>query len=111
MYVATGIRFQIGELKFTWDMRKHKLNAQKHGVAFEEAASTWLDPGAVEKYDEEHSQQEDRWLRIGQSVRGALLVTWSAARIGEGGDFIRIIGARRATPHERRLYEQEESSS
>ncbi len=100
--------YQLGDLKFTWDPGKHRRNVLKHGVTFEEAATTWLDPDALEKFDEAHSAHEDRWLRIGFSLRGALLVTWSVVRVREGQEAIRIIGARRATRNEWRLYEDQE---
>jgi uncharacterized DUF497 family protein len=108
MYVQRDpTRFELGELRFTWDAAKYSRNVAVHGVTFEEAATTWLDPGAIERFDEEHAQEEDRWLRIGRSaLRGALLVTWSAERVQGGVTSIRIIGARRATRGERNLYEQ-----
>ena len=97
MYV---IRLQLGELDFTWDAAKHVANIRKHGVTFEDAATTWLDPLAIERADPAHSEREPRWLRIGSSLRGQLLVVWSGERQGRGRIVVRIIGARRATPAE-----------
>jgi uncharacterized DUF497 family protein len=103
MHVADG-GFSLGELEFTWDAAKNLTNTRKHGVAFEEAATTWLDDLAIEVFDEEHSTDEDRWIRLGRSLRGVLVVTWWTVR-SERGEVIRIIGARRATRTEKRLYE------
>jgi uncharacterized protein len=100
------VRLRIGRLAFTWDAAKHERNVTRHGIAFEEAATTWLDPFAIERVDEEHSDDEDRWLRLGLSLRGALLVVWSTERRAGGELVIRIIGARRATRKETKLYEE-----
>ncbi|HXT21146.1 MAG TPA: BrnT family toxin [Thermoanaerobaculia bacterium] len=105
--MASPIRLRIGHLAFSWDSAKAESNAREHGITFEEAATTWLDPLAIERFDEEHSALEDRWLRIGTSLRAALLVVWSRDREAEGLTLIRIIGARRATRKERELYEHQ----
>jgi hypothetical protein len=99
--------FPLGDLEFDWDPEKAEANARKHGITFEEAATTWLDPFAIERPDPEHSVDEGRWLRIAASLRGALLVAWSAEteRKDGGRVVIRIIGARRATAREHDLYE------
>lgn len=105
----TPVRFQLGDLRFTWDADEYEANIEKHGVTFEEAATTWIDARAIERFDEEHSAREDRWLRIGSSLlRGTVLVTWSSSRSTDDGELVRIIGARPATRRERRLYEEEE---
>jgi hypothetical protein len=106
MHVASTVRLRLGELSFTWDARKAESNIDKHGITFEEAASTWLDPFAIERPDDTHSEDEDRWLRIGSSVRGALLVVWSTERLSRGRTLVRIIGARRVNRKERTLYEE-----
>jgi uncharacterized DUF497 family protein len=107
MYVPPP-RFRLGELLFTWDPEKAATNIDKHGITFEEAATTWLDPLAIERPDDAHSDHEDRWLRIGASLRGALLVAWSTERQARGRTVIRIIGAREATRKEHRRYDQGE---
>jgi len=103
--MAAVVRLRFGRLSFAWDPVKAEDNIRKHAIAFEEAATTWLDPLAIERFDEEHSAAEDRWFRIGSSLRGAMLVVWSTERESEREVTIRIIGARRATRRERRLYE------
>ena len=52
-------------IKFTWDPAKASLNARKHGVSFEEARTVFYDDNAVEFYDDEHSEWEDRFLLLG----------------------------------------------
>lgn len=101
------IRFRLGQLSFAWDPAKAEANVGIHGVTFEEAATTWLDPRAIERFEEEHSKEEDRWLRIGSSLRGALLVVWCSERVAGEQMVIRIIGARRTNRRERDLYVQQ----
>ena len=103
--MAAAARFRLGDLEFLWDPEKARSNAERHGVSFEEAATTWLDPLAIERRDVGHSGQEERWLRIGTSLRGALLVVWSTEPDVERRPLIRIIGARRANRKERELHE------
>lgn len=109
MYVV--VRFRLGELEFTWDPGKCDANVRKHAVTFEDAATTWLDPFAIEHLDEEHSIDETRWLRIGASLRGELLVVWSTEREVKNRTVIRIIGARRANRGERRRHEEQGSET
>jgi len=53
------------EYQFEWDPIKAHQNARKHGVTFERAATVFLDPQALSGFDEEHSQEEDRWITLG----------------------------------------------
>jgi uncharacterized DUF497 family protein len=92
-------------LRFTWDPRKARLNERRHGVSFEEAATAFLDPLSLTIRDVLHAVGEERFVLIGQSDRGRLVVVVHVER----GDEIRLISARRATPHERRAYEEEET--
>lgn len=103
--MAADVHFLLADLEFAWDPEKARSNVERHGVSFEEAATTWLDPLAIERRDEAHSAAAERWLRIGTSLRGALLVVWSTERGGERRSVIRIIGARRANRKERELHE------
>jgi len=89
-------------LRFEWDESKALENEEKHGVPFPEAATVLADPLSLTIEDPHHSRVEVRFLTIGVSYRRRLLVVWHADR----GDVVRIIGARRATPRERRDYEQ-----
>ena len=89
---------------FEWDKRKASENGQKHGVAFEEAKSAFLDENARVIPDPEHSDDEDRFVLLGLSVRLRLLVVVHCYRQGE--DLIRIISARKADPSERKQYSE-----
>lgn len=103
--MSKAAHFRLGDLEFTWDPQKARSNVERHGISFEEAATTWLDASAIERHDATHSADEERWLRIGTSLRGALLVVWSTERGEEQQPVIRIIGARRAHRRERELHE------
>ncbi|NUO78861.1 BrnT family toxin [candidate division KSB1 bacterium] len=98
------ITFQIGDFLFSWDARKSRANYKKHGVMFDEAATCWLDEYAKETYDEEHSQNEIRWLMIGRSDLDRLLICWYAERRIGQQQVIRLIGARLATLKEKEMY-------
>ncbi len=89
---------------FEWDKRKASENRRKHGVAFEEAKSAFLDENARVIPDPEYSDDEDRFVLLGLSVRLRLLVVVHCYRQGE--DLIRIISARKADPSERKQYSE-----
>lgn len=89
-------------LKFDWDEAKAASNVTKHGVSFEEAASVFGDPLALTFPDPDHSVGEKRLLTFGVSYEDRLLMVVHSER----GRTIRIIGARKATRHERGIYEQ-----
>lgn len=89
-------------LEFEWDARKDASNRRKHGVSFEEAATTFADPRSLTVPDPDHSREEDRFVLLGLSYRGRLLVVVHAER----GDNLRIISARKATGSERRQYDE-----
>ena len=87
-----------------WDPAKAATNLSKHGVDFEEAATIFRDPLLLVLEDSGHSQEEERWIALGQSVRQLLLVVVHT----DDERIIRIISARQATPRERRFYEQQD---
>ena len=88
--------------RFEWDDVKAVLNLRKHRVSFEESASVFADPLAYTFADPDHSADEERMLPFGYSHTGVLLAVIHTER----GRAIRIISARRATRHERGIYEQ-----
>lgn len=90
-------------MRFEWDPRKAELNRKKHGIAFEEAATVFGDPLAITFPDPDHSESELRFITFGISECGHLLVVAHTERSLK----IRIIGARKATRSERKIYEQE----
>ncbi len=87
---------------FEWDDFKTQQNLAKHDVSFVEATTVFLDLLSITVDDPDHSQGEQRYIIIGYSNRGRLLVVIYVDR----GDNIRIISARRATKYERRTYEE-----
>jgi hypothetical protein len=87
---------------FEWDRRKAETNREKHGVRFEEAVTVFRDPLGRVHVDPHHSDWEPREILIGHSSRGRLLLVAFTDRRGT----IRVISARRATPGERRDYEE-----
>jgi hypothetical protein len=90
------------ELRFEWDPAKAEQNRRKHGISFEEAQSVFYDECAVEFYDDEHSEWEDRFLLLGLSSRLRLLLVCHCYR--EADSVIRIISCRKATNREARHY-------
>lgn len=90
-------------MQFDWDESKAERNLSKHGVSFEEAKTVFDDPLYVDFYDPDHSEDEERYLIVGQSNRGRLLMVSYTER---GDDLIRIISARQVTRTERETYEE-----
>jgi uncharacterized DUF497 family protein len=91
-------------MKFDWNPDKNKSNIKKHGVNFEEAETVFQDEMALELFDDEHSQDEDRYIIIGISSKTRELMVCHCYR--NNGDIVRIISARRATKNEIALYER-----
>ena len=89
-------------LTFTWDKKKAASNLRKHDVAFEEAATAFGDTLSLTIFDPDHSIDEDRFILLGASNRGRLLVVAHT----EQSDTIRIISARLATRGERKIHEK-----
>jgi uncharacterized DUF497 family protein len=89
-------------LRFSWDDRKNKTNQKKHGISFEEAQTIFFDEDAIEYYDPDHSEDEDRFLMLGLSYRIRVLVVSYCLR-REGAE-IRIISSRKATKKEQEVY-------
>ena len=88
-------------LQVEWDPEKARTNRDKHGVSFEEAASVFLDSLSLTIPDPDHSKGEFRFVDLGTSTTGRLLVVSYSERCGR----IRIISARTATSKEIRQYE------
>lgn len=57
-----------------WDQEKAASNLEKHEVSFEEAATVFDDPLYIDFYDPDHSIEEHRYLIMGQSTAGRLLI-------------------------------------
>ena len=89
-------------LRFEWDPTKAKTNLAKHRVSFEDAATVFGDVLSLTIPDPAHSLLEDRWITVGQSHQGKLLVVVHTER----GDSIRVISARSASRRELKQYEE-----
>ena len=84
--------------------RKAAVNRAKHGVPFEEAATVFGDPEALDGPDLSHSETESRFLRLGRAVTGRVLIVAYTVRRRGDGESIRIISARPASRRERAAY-------
>jgi len=95
------------QYQFEWDPVKARENAKRHHVRFEHAATVFLDANALSLFDEQHSEDEDRWITFGLDRTGRLLVvshtfrheTPTSARV-------RLISARKPTRTEVKQYER-----
>ncbi|GMR20332.1 MAG: BrnT family toxin [Gammaproteobacteria bacterium] len=90
------------ELLFEWDQRKEKANVRKHGVSFEEARTAFYDENAIQFYDPDHADEEDRFVLLGLSLKPQVLVVCHCFR--ESETVIRIISARKADKDEELEY-------
>jgi len=90
------------KLKFEWDSNKEKLNISKHGISFDEAQTAFYDEYAIQFFDPEHSESEDRFLLLGTSFKLKTLVICHCFR--EEETVIRIISARKADKDEAQVY-------
>jgi Uncharacterized protein conserved in bacteria len=88
-------------MQFEWDTEKAIANLSKHGVGFDEAATVWDDYFNIEFFDRDHSDDEKRFLMIGESNEHRFLIISFTERDNK----VRIISARELTPKERREYE------
>ena len=90
---------------FSWDTQKAILNFEKHGVSFEEAATVFSDPEALDWDDLTHATHEARYKRLGNSLESRLLlIVYTIRRSADGKETIRIISARPASRKEREAY-------
>lgn len=88
-------------MKFEWDKNKAKINLEKHRVSFEEAETVFEDDFTITIVDDEHSFEERRFITIGQSLAGRLLIISHTF----DDEIIRIISVRKPTKTERENYE------
>ena len=88
-------------MRFEWDPKKAEINFLKHGVSFDEAKTVFDDLFFIDLYDPDHSDDENRFLIIGESIdQRRLIISYT-----EREKSVRIISARLTTPRERRDYE------
>jgi uncharacterized DUF497 family protein len=93
-------------MKFEWDNNKEKTNILKHGVTFTQASYVFSDPFVLNKFDDEHSDDEDRYVLLGKSLNETVLVVVHTFRDKDGIEFVRIISARKATKNEKKVYQK-----
>lgn len=86
--------------QFEWDRNKAARNLDKHQVSFDEAATVFDDPLFITVVDDEHSLDEERYITLGLSNRGRLVMVAHTDRQG----WIRLISARKATRNEEQFY-------
>ncbi len=91
---------------FDWDPAKATSNAAKHGVTFEAAMTVFRDPLALSILDRASSVHEERWVTIGETPAGYLLVVHTWNDIDPDRTVVRIISARRPTAREARQYRE-----
>ena len=90
---------------FEWDPNKADSNFTKHGIYFEEAATVFRDQMALSIYDEEHSKNEDRWIMIGISNTGKILIVCHTFQENDDKNVaIKIFSSRKATKNEIKQY-------
>jgi uncharacterized protein len=90
------------DLEFEWDPAKAEANLRNHGISLAEASTAFHDPLSLTIPDPDHSGREERYLLLGNSTDGRLLVVAYTER----GETIRIISARQPSQGERRQYEE-----
>jgi uncharacterized protein len=95
------------QYKFEWNPRKAASNVQRHKITFRQAATVFRDPQHLVIYDEEHSENEDRWITLGIANVGMLLtVVHTYQQIDDDTALVRIISARKATDNEISQYQE-----
>ena len=91
---------------FEWNPKKAISNLSKHSISFNEAATIFKDSNMISIFDYEHSDYEDRWISIGLSEMGKLLLVFHTFKdIDKLNTIIRVFSARKATKAERKQYE------
>jgi uncharacterized protein len=94
------------DYEFEWDDAKADSNLAKHGVDFTDAMTVLLDPLSMTRLDDEHSEDEERWVSVGRAANGQiLLVVHTFSSTGVSSALVRLISARQPTRRERTQYE------
>jgi len=92
----------MDELRFEWDKKKERINIKKHGISFEEASSAFYDEKAIQFFDPDHSEDEDRFILLGISFKLRILVVCHCFR--ESETVVRLVSARKADRDEQKEY-------
>jgi hypothetical protein len=93
---------------FDWNVKKSQTNLKKHKITFEKATEIFYDPLALSLYDDLHSEDEDRWITLGVTKSGTVIVViHTYSELNSNNVKIRIISARKATKNEIKQYQGE----
>ncbi len=92
----------MDDLRFEWDERKEKANLKKHGISFDEARTVFFDENAIQFFNPDHSEDEDRFILLGISFKLRMIVACHCFRTHE--TVVRIISARKADRDEEDAY-------
>jgi uncharacterized DUF497 family protein len=90
------------EFRFEWDSAKERANLKKHGIAFDEARTVFSDENAVQFFDPDHSEEEDRFILLGMSAKLRVIIVCHCFR--ESETVVRVFSARKADKNEEREY-------
>lgn len=91
-------------MKFQWDATKERTNRKKHGITFSEACLVFGDAYLLNLFDGNHSEDEERWITMGQTPDGKIIVVSHTYRGGGAEEAVRIISARKTTKNETHQY-------
>jgi uncharacterized DUF497 family protein len=92
-------------MKFEWNTQKEQNYILKHGVTFEQASYAFTDPFALNIFDTEHSENEERWAMLRMSLNQVILVVAHTFRNTENIELARIMSAIKATNRELETYQ------
>jgi uncharacterized DUF497 family protein len=92
----------MNQLRFEWDKEKERINIRKHGISFEEARMVFYDEKAIQFFDPDHLEDEDRFLLLGISFKLRILIVCHCFR--ESETVIRLFSARKADREEEQEY-------
>ena len=99
----SDVEININNQLFGWDSDKAELNWRKHKIRFENAAQVFADENRIERFDTEHSVDEDRFITIGR-IKEVLFVVYTERVDADDVNVTRLITARKANAAERRDY-------
>lgn len=91
-------------MRFSWNINKERANKRKHRVSFTEACYVFADKSLLTIFDQNHSDDEDRWVTLGAVQDGKILVVVHTYQKLGKEETIRIISAREASKKEAETY-------
>jgi len=91
-------------MKFIWDPAKEKINIEKHKISFTESCYVFTDQYSLNLFDEQHSEDEDRWITLGQTPNGKIITVVHTFNKIDEIEVVRIISSRKATKKETKKY-------